>query len=217
MKILLMEDDPVLADILVDFLREHWEVDHVFNSHEANNFLEQNNYDLYVFDINVAGQSGLELLAELREFHNTTPTIFITAYKDIQHLTKAFELGAHDYIKKPFELDELYVRIANIIRLFNLNNDDIFTIADSITFNPKTNELTTADTTHTLAVKNAHILTYFLQHPNRLITNEELLQNIWDFDTMPSEATLRSHIRDLRNLIGKERIKTVRAQGYIYE
>ena len=82
MKILLMEDDAVLSEILLDFLRESWDVDYAFNSDEVYSKLDSNKYDLFIFDINVAGKTGLELLEELREFKDTTPTIMITAYTD---------------------------------------------------------------------------------------------------------------------------------------
>ena len=89
MKILLMEDDPVLSDILLDYLQESYEVDYAYNSKAVHNLVEQSNYDLFLFDINVVGQNGLELLVQLREFHNNTPTIFITAYNDTKHLQKS--------------------------------------------------------------------------------------------------------------------------------
>jgi len=109
MKILLMEDDAVLSDILLEYLSESFDVDYAFNSEEVYQKLELNKYDIFIFDINVAGKTGLELLEELREFNDTTPTIIITAYTDTEYLKKAFALGAHDYIKKPFELEELNV------------------------------------------------------------------------------------------------------------
>jgi DNA-binding response OmpR family regulator len=108
-----MEDDAVLSDILLDYLRESWDVDYAYNSEEVYTLLEKNSYDLFIFDINVSGKSGVELLEELREFSDTTPTIFITAYRDTEHLKRAFDAGAHDYIKKPFELEELNARILN--------------------------------------------------------------------------------------------------------
>ena len=123
MKILLMEDDAVLSDILLDFLAESWDVDYAFNSDEVYENLESTKYDLFIFDINVAGKTGLELLEELRGFNNTTPTIIITAYTDTQYLKKAFALGAHDYIKKPFELEELSARIQNTQKLFNIETN----------------------------------------------------------------------------------------------
>ncbi len=217
MKILLMEDDAVLSDILLDFLRESWDVDYAFNSDEVYKNLESTKYDLFIFDINVAGKTGLELLKELRDFNNTTPTIIITAYRDTQYLKKAFELGAHDYIKKPYELEELAARIQNTQKLFNIENNSEIPITNTLTFFPELRELKNEKNSISLSQKDNDILLYFVNNHKRVVTNEELTQNIWDFDNIPSDATIRSHIRTLRELIGKDKIQTLRGVGYKYE
>lgn len=217
MNILLMEDDAVLSDILLDFLRESWYVDYAFNSDEVYKLLESKKYDIFIFDINVTGQNGLELLEEIRSFNNHTPTIFITAYRDTAYLKRAFELGAHDYIKKPFELEELNVRIENTKRLFNIETSDSISISPTISFLARTKELIKNGQKMSLGTKDVILLSYFVNNKNRLLTAEEITQNVWDFDSIPSDATLRSHIRTLRELIGKKKILTVRGEGYIYE
>jgi two-component system, OmpR family, response regulator len=217
MHILLMEDDPVLADILVEYLSETYEVAHAYNSKEVHHLLEDTQYDLFIFDINVTGKNGIELLKELREFSNNTPTIFITAYKDTNHLKKAFDAGAHDYIKKPFELDELNIRVLNLKRIFNIENTKPLEIAPQIFFDQKTKSIMKEEQEISIGYKNTKILTYFLNNKSRVISNDELIQNIWDYDSLPTDATLRSHIRDLRNILGKEKIKTIRSEGYMYE
>ncbi|PHS58748.1 MAG: DNA-binding response regulator [Sulfurimonas sp.] len=217
MRILLMEDDAVLSDILVDYLSEFWDVDYAFNSDNVYQKLEKNKYDLFIFDINVTGKNGLDLLKELREFHNTTPTIMITAYTDTTYLKKAFELGAHDYIKKPFELEEINARIQNTQKLFNIDRNNKLQITNNIFFFPQLKEVSIYDKKIFLSTKDSEILTYLMNNRNRVITNEELVQNIWDFNSMPSDATIRSHIRTLREIIGKNKIYTIRSQGYRYE
>ena len=217
MKILLMEDDAVLSDILLDFLQEKWKVDYAYNAEEVYTHLEKGEYDLFIFDINVVGQNGLELLEELRSFNNTTPAIFITAYRDTEYLKKAFAIGANDYIKKPFELEELSARIENTKRLFNIETDNELQISKNITFNKEKKRVINDGQEFSLTHKDTLLLAYFLNNQNRLISNEELSQNIWDFESQPSNATLRSHIRTLREIIGKEKITTIRGEGYIYE
>lgn len=212
-----MEDDTVLSDILLDYLREYWSVDYAFNSEEVHKKLESNKYDIFIFDINVTGKNGLELLAELREFNNTTPAIIITAYSDTSYLKKAFELGAHDYIKKPFELEELNARIQNTQKLFNINNKNEISIAEDIIFLPQIREIKVLSQSFSLTQKDSDMLTYFINKPQRVITNDELIQNIWNFDNIPSDATIRSHIRTLREIIGKDKIQTIRGVGYKYE
>ena len=217
MKILLMEDDAVLSDILLDYLSESWDVDYAFNSEEVYKKLDSNKYDLFIFDINVTGKNGLELLSELREFNDTTPTIFITAYTDTVHLKKAFDLGAHDYIKKPFELEELDVRIKNTQKLFNINSKTEILISDEIFFLPELRQIEKDTKKISLSQKDSDILSHLLNNKQRVVTNDELIQNIWDFDHIPSDATIRSHIRTLREIIGKDKIQTVRGIGYKYE
>lgn len=212
-----MEDDAVLSDIILEYLQEFWHVDYAYDSTEVYEALEKQKYDLFLFDINVPGKNGLELLQELRSFSDNTPTIFITAYTDTDYLTKAFDIGAHDYIKKPFELDELNARILNTKRIYNIDASSLISISQNIQFSPTTKELIIQGKKSSLGAKDALILAYFLKNPKRLISTEELTQNIWSFDTIPSDATLRSHIRTLRELIGKEHITTVRGEGYIYE
>jgi len=217
MKILLMEDDAVLSDILVDYLSEFWDIDYAFSSHDVYEKIESCKYDLFIFDINVTGKNGLDLLRELREYHNTTPTIIITAYSDTSYLKKAFELGAHDFIKKPFELEEINARIQNTQKIFNIENDDKIQISQDIFFLPQLREVLKQDKKISLSTKDSAILNYFIAKKKRVITNEELIQNIWNFNSIPSDATIRSHIRTLREIIGKDRIQTIRSHGYKYE
>jgi len=217
MNILLMEDDAVLSDILLDYLRESFNVDYAFNSEEVHKLLASKKYHLFIFDINVTGKNGLDLLEELRSYSDTTPTIFITAYTDTAYLQRAFDLSAHDYIKKPFELEELHARIENTKRLFNIDINEEIQISKKMSFCSLKNEIYEGGETISLGAKDSKLLEYFLNNDTRLITSEELTQNVWDYDSLPSDATLRSHIRTIRDIIGKERILTVRGEGYIYE
>jgi two-component system, OmpR family, response regulator len=217
MKILLMEDDAVLSDILIDFLQENYSVDYAYDSHAVYKQLESNKYDLFIFDINVPGKSGLELLSELREYNNTTPAIVITAYTDTEHLQRAFDVGAHDYIKKPFELQELKVRIQSTQKNFNIETSKEIHITENISFLAKEKMLLKNKIQISLSTKDSSILLYFVNNPQRVISNDELTQNLWDFEHIPSDATIRSHIRTLRELIGKDKISTIRGEGYRYE
>lgn len=217
MKILLMEDDVVLSDILIDYLSEFWDIDYAYNSDDVYKKLENYKYDLFIFDINVSGKNGLKLLQELREYHDTTPVIMITAYTDTDYLKKAFEYGAHDYIKKPFELEELGMRIQNTKKIFNIENSNSFDISKNIFFLSDLKEINNNGKITSLSTKDSLILNYFIHNSKRVITNEELVQNIWDFNSIPSDATIRSHIRTLREIIGKNKITTIRGEGYKYE
>lgn len=217
MKILLMEDDPVLGDIVSTYFAEYYEVSHVFDSKEAQSCIDENKFDLFIFDINVPGKSGIELLEELRSFNDTTPAIIVTAYGDTKHLKASFDAGAHDYIRKPFELEELKLRIEKSRVLFHIEQDAPVKIAETVIYYPRKNTVNNGVKEVGLRPKEAKILEYFIAHPKRLISQEELVQNIWEFDTLPSDATVRSYIRKLREVIGSKKIVTQRGLGYRYE
>jgi DNA-binding response OmpR family regulator len=161
--------------------------------------------------------SGVELLEELRSFNDTTPAIVITAYDDMTHLKKSFDAGAHDYIKKPFELEELKLRIEKSKVLFHIEQDTPLRLDKDVIFYPRKRVVTNHGVSHMLKPKEQEILEYFIAHPHRLVSQEELVQNLWEFDAMPSDATLRSYIRNLREIIGSEKITTQRGAGYRYE
>ena len=217
MKILLMEDDPVLGEIITDYLQTFYETDRAFDSAEAHALIDENRYDLFIFDINVPGKSGVELLEELRSFNDTTPAIVVTAYGDTKHLKASFDAGAHDYIRKPFELEELKLRIEKSRVLFHIEQDAPVKLSDTLTYFPSKYIVSNGSKEMTLRPKEVAILDYFIAHPQRLISQEELVQNIWEYDALPSDATLRSYIRKLREVIGAEKIITQRGMGYRYE
>lgn len=130
----------------------------------------------------------------------------------MEHLKKAFGSGANDFIRKPFELEELGMRIENLKKLFKL--EDWIEIDEDLLFFPESNMLLKENERVRLSAKDAAILHYLLKNSYRSVSSEELIQNLWEFDSMPSEATLRSHIRTIRNIIAKECIETVRGVGY---
>jgi len=217
MKILLMEDDPVLGEIVTDYLQSFYQTDRAFDSAEAQEFIDEGFYDLFIFDINVPGKSGVSLLEELRSFNDTTPAIIITAYEDTKNLKESFDAGAHDYIRKPFELEELKLRIEKSKVLFHIEQDTPVKLSDDLTYYPRRHIVADGSNEMRLRPKEADMLDYFIAHPHRLISQDELVQNIWGFDELPSDATLRSYIRNLREIIGSDKITTQRGMGYMYE
>ena len=212
-----MEDDPVLGDIITDYLRQFYTIHRAFDSDEAQEYINDESYDLLIFDINVPGKNGVELIEELRSFNDTTPAIIITAYDGTKHLKESFDAGAQDYIKKPFELEELKLRIENSKVLFHIEQDALLKISDKLIYDPKRHIVSDGIDDMSLKPKECEMLEYFIAHTHRLISQDELMQNIWEFDSLPSDATLRSYIRNLREVIGADKIITQRGMGYRYE
>ncbi len=218
MKILFLEDDPVISNIVKDFLLEtlsDCEVKHCFDSATALQIAEDESFDLYLFDINVPGISGIELLKNLREFSDATPTIFITAHQELKYLQDAFNVGANDFLRKPFELEELRARIENIKRHFSI--DEEIEIEEDIIFNPVLCQLIINNEMTSLSAKESSVLLYLIRNKNRVIATDEILQNLWEYDEMPTNDTIRTYIKNLRQLLGKEHIINVRAKGYRFE
>ena len=215
MKILLLEDDTVLADILVDFLQKEYSVTHTYSMKKALVLSEKINYDLYIFDINVPDGDGITLLKELRSFNDETPTIFITAFHDTKHLKAAFESGANDFIKKPFDLEELTQRIENIKRHFGLSL--LVQICESIEFDTQNHILKKEDSSQHLSNKESACLHYLYKNRHRVVSVDEMLQNLWEYDEMPSGDAVRTLIKDLRKYVGKEHILNIRGEGYRIE
>lgn len=208
MRILLLEDDFVLGESIEEMLREaHYDVDWARNGDDAAQFTFDNFYDLFLFDINVPDINGFELLEQLRNADDTTPTIFISAMGDISSITKGFSLGADDYLKKPFFPEELLVRIDAKFAKFNQTLH-----YGAITYNPKTNEVTKDGALITLGDVQLPLLRLFITNIGRTLTKESL------FDLMehPSDTALRVAINKLKQTTRWE-ILNVRGIGYRIE
>lgn len=219
MKILLLEDDIALSDIMSEYLEDNdFELDLVYDGEEALESAYESQYDLYIFDVNVPAIKGFDLLQTLRENGDTTPAIFVTSLNDIEDVSKGFESGADDYLKKPFELAELLLRIKNIQkRSFTQQRSTIIQIDKTITFDIETELLYTGEESVSLPQKELKLLKHFLKHPNEIITFESLNEVLWDYDETPSAESLRAHIKNLRKHLNKDMIQNLRGLGYRFE
>ena len=176
MKILLLEDDIGLGDIMSEYLQDNdFELDLVYDGEEALSQAYETRYDLYIFDVNVPAIKGFDLLKMLRDNGDATPTIFVTSLNDIEDVSKGFESGADDYLKKPFELAELLLRVKNIQkRSFTQQRSSLIQIGKNITFDIDTELLNTEEGSISLPQKELKLLKHFLQHPNEIVTFENL-------------------------------------------
>jgi DNA-binding response OmpR family regulator len=219
MKILLLEDDIGLADIMSEYLEDNdFDLDLVYDGEEALDKAYESQYDLYIFDVNVPAIKGFDLLKTLRDNGDATPTIFVTSLNDIDDVSKGFESGADDYLKKPFELAELLLRIKNIQkRSFTQKRSTLIQIDKDITFDIDTELLYTGKESVSLPQKELKLLKYFLKHPNEVVTFESLYDVVWDYDETPSSESLRAHIKNLRKHLTKDMIQNLRGLGYRFE
>ncbi|HHS92226.1 MAG TPA: response regulator transcription factor, partial [Campylobacterales bacterium] len=135
MKILLLEDDLMLSEVIMEHLEAfEYQVTSVYDGLEAEDLLFEAKFDLLLLDVNVPHLDGFELLKNLRKAGDETPAIFITSMNSSKDVSEGFELGANDYLKKPFEMIELKARIDNLKRQFKIDEDDVINIKQKVSY-----------------------------------------------------------------------------------
>lgn len=218
MKILLLEDDIILNEIIAEFLVENeMQVDSFYDGEKAIESIFDKHYDILLLDINVPKLTGFELLQELNDMQKKIPTIYITSLNHIDDIKKGFALGAEDYLKKPFELDELLMRIKRTQELHNIETTSGILLAEGITYFSNSYELLSYDGTQKLRKKEAQLLEYFIKHKNMVISFDKIVSDVWEYEEEPSNATIRTYIKNLRALLGKDLIENVKGVGYQFK
>ncbi len=215
-KILLLEDDANLNETVTEFLEEKGhDVVNVYDGYEAQEKLYESKYDLLLLDVNTPGVNGFELLKEARENEVVAPAIFITSLDSVDDLEKGFESGCDDYIRKPFALKELQIRVETLLkRAFYHESKELINVAKDIAYDIKNNELLINGKTVSLGHKEAMLLKLFMKNEDEVIVHDRIYKHLWDFDEEPSDTALRTYIKNLRKIIGKERIVSIKKQGY---
>jgi len=210
-KILLVEDDTVLGETIVDILEdENYDITWVKDGKKALDKSFEHRYDLYLFDINVPFINGLELLNDLRKSGDTTPAIFITAKIDLESFERGFEVGADDYIRKPFHMKELLIRINNQIQK-SFSTHDTQVHYKNILYNLESQIVTKDDNVEHLTPTEVKLLELFLKNIGRVITKDEIFDFTHD-GGIGSDSALRVQISRLKKL-GLD-ITNIRAIGY---
>lgn len=213
MKILLLEDDVILQEIIEEFLVEKgYDVESFFDGEKALDAIGNGSYDLLLLDVNVPNVDGFEILSYLRDIGNTTPAIYITSLAGIEALKKGFALGADDYLKKPFDLEELNIRIGHIKRLYRLQDEIEF---DGMKFIPKAHQIMIDGEMIEMRQKEAQVLEYFIKNSGKIVSCDEIIENVWDDEHVPAHATIRTYIKNLRKIFGeREYFDNVKGEGY---
>ncbi|MDD2265945.1 response regulator transcription factor [Sulfuricurvum sp.] len=215
-KLLLLEDDPNLSESVSEYLEEQgFNVVCVYDASSAEDILYEQKFDLLLLDVNVPGGDGFSLLKANRKEGNTTPAIFITSRNAMSDVEEGFESGGDDYIRKPFALKELLLRIQTILkRNFYHNPTDALTLAEGITYDIENQVLTVEGQVQNLQLKEHKLLKLFIQHRNELLSHEVIMEHLWDYDETPSDGSLRTYIKTLRKLLGKDSIVSHKRLGY---
>ena len=207
-KILLLEDDYELAETLQELLEMHeYEVTLVHNGNDAVDASYEGKYDLYVFDINVPDMNGIELLESLRNADDTTPTIFISALVDLNTIAKGFEVGADDYIKKPFFPEELLIRVK--AKLSQVSRDIEY---KNLRYSPEKKELHKDGNIIPLGEVQECLCDIFMQNIGNVLDKSILM----DCLVNPSDSALRVALSKFKHITGLP-VKNVRGVGYVLE
>ncbi|MFT7860673.1 MAG: response regulator transcription factor [Sulfurimonas sp.] len=215
-KILLLEDDMALHETVKEFLESQgYEVVSSFDGVDASEKAYENNFDLLLLDVNVPKLSGFELLSEIRDRQNQTPAIFITSLGGIADLESGYDSGCDDYIKKPFALKELQLRVETLLkREFYHRPNETINLPNRCSFDTKHDTLKQNGVVLSLANKELKLLKLFLQHANELIDHEVIEEALWEYDEKSSQSAVRTYIKHLRQIFGKDSIVSIKKSGY---
>ena len=216
-KILILEDDDLFASTLEDFLSdEGFEVDIAKDGEECLELNFKKNYGLYIFDINVPKINGLDLLEQLRQSDDNTPTIFLTSYKDKDTLHDAFLKGCDDYLKKPADLDELILRIKALLKR-NKKQFKVIDLSNNFTFNPSTKRVYENEVDLNLPIKVLDLIELFLENKGEIVTKNMIISKLWTTQEEYSEGSIRVYINQIKKILGKDAISNIKGIGYKIE
>ena len=219
MRILLAEDQKDLNKIINKRLSvEGYSVDSCFDGEEVSDFTAAASYDYIIMDIMVPQQDGLTVLREMRQRGDSTPVLLLTAKDTVQDKVTGLDLGADDYLVKPFAFEELIARIRVITRKASGNSSNVFHIAD-LTLDVASHSVTRGGAAISLSAKEFALLEYMMRNKGLVLSREKIENNLWNYDYVGGTNAVDVYIRYLRKKIDdgrdKKLIHTVRGAGYV--
>ncbi len=215
MRILILEDETILAVSMQEFLEDSgYEVLHYTNSEQAFDAIYDTPFDLLLLDVQVAGeQNGFELLSSLREADICTPAIFITSLTDVEDLTVGYACGGCDYIRKPFDLAELKLRVEQAIKLHCFSSvESLIDLAFNYKFDIKKMQLTLENEVISLGKTETKLLELLIKHRGSVVSYEMFWEEVWGEWIDPTN--IRVQVGNLRKKLKYNFIKNVRGIGY---
>ena len=219
MRLLVAEDEKDLNRIIAKKLKvEGYSVDTCFDGEEALIYIELTNYDAIIMDIMMPKKNGYEVLKEMRQKGSHVPVLFLTAKDALEDRVYGLDLGADDYLVKPFHFEELMARLRVVIRRKHGSISNCLQVAD-LTLNIDTHEVKRGNDTITLSAKEFAILNYMMQNAGVVLSRERLETHIWNYEYQGASNMIDVYIRYLRIKIdkpyAKKLIHTVRGVGYV--
>lgn len=217
-KILIVDDELKMRILIRDFLRrEGFETIDVSNGEQAiESFLNNKDIDLIILDVMMPIMNGWETLSEIRTYSDTIPILMLTAKSENDDVIKGFQLGSDDYLTKPFHMPILIERVKALLRRTQ-QKDEVFIGDLYIDFLGRVVKVN--DKIIDLSGKEYELLLFLYDHKNVSITREEIMKKVWNYDFIGDGRTIDTHIKTLRNKLGKcgDYIKTVWGVGYKFD
>ena len=221
MRILVVEDERALCETIVRSLRRlAYSVDPCYDGDTAIDLLGSERYDLVLLDLNLPGADGMTVLRTLRQTDRETRVLILSARSEVADKVKGLDAGANDYLAKPFHLEELEARIRSLtLRQFTQN--DVVLHCGPLSFDTRSRTATAAGQPLALTRKETGILEYLLLHQGRPVSQEELLEHVWDNSVDNFSNSIRVHIsalrKKLRTALGYDPVRNRIGEGYLIE
>ena len=217
-KILLVEDDLGLSNSVFDFLDDFADVMQVFDGDEGLYEAESGIYDLILLDLMLPGKDGFQVLKELRDKGVSTPVLIMTAKESLDDKGHVFELGADDYLTKPFYLEELKMRIQALLKRAGKVNENTLSYGN-VTVNLSTNSTLVEGKEVELLGKEFDLLVYFLQNQNVILPKTQIFDRLWGFDSDTTISVVEVYVSKIRKKLKgtdfAKNLQTLRSVGYI--
>lgn len=219
MHLLVIEDEPALCNAIAEGLRlDGYEVDTCQDGVQALELCYVENYDLILLDLNLPGMDGMEVLRQLRAEDSETCVLILSARSQIKDKVDGLDLGANDYLTKPFHFEELEARVRSLTRRKFIQKD-ICLMCGEVSFNTKSREAYAKGQLLSLTRKESSLLEYLLLHQGEIISQEEMLEHLWDGSVDSFSNSIRVHIsslrKKLRSALGYDPIRNKVGQGYL--
>ncbi len=219
MKILIIEDEKQVADYIAKGLKENqYTVDVVYNGKEGLHLALSQSYDLIVLDLMLVEIDGFEILSTIRKELIEIPILILTAKSDISDRVKGLNLGADDYLTKPFSFEELTARINALLRRNKKSFDPLLKVAD-LSMNILTHSIRRGETEIELTSREYSLLEFFMYNKNRILTRATISEHVWDYQFDMGTNIIEVYVNHLRNKIDSDfsikLLHTVRGFGYV--
>ena len=221
MHLLVIEDERVLCETIVRSLRRlAYSVDHCYDGDQALELLGTEQYDLVLLDLNLPGKDGMTVLRTFRQRDRKTPVLILSARSEVKDKVEGLDAGANDYLSKPFHLAELEARIRSLT-LRQFTQQDVLLTFKALSFDTRSRTATVDGQTLALTRKETGILEYLMVHQGRPVSQEELMEHVWDNSVDSFSNSIRVHIsalrKKLRAALGYDPIHNRIGEGYVME